>query len=192
MVEMWLECDSTTTQGDLQSERRFLSLKTGWRNCGWSETQQQHSKHNTKRTKILDVKTCRIFAINIRKRGTIHGEMAKLWLEWDSTTTQQARNKANGDYIWRQNLRIWNEKTDPTNFSETLTKMRSISRRHCGWSGASTTTQKYETGEKTVLKCLFKWARHWVDELVLTLGCVWYQKTSGLPIVGDSKNYTRQ
>jgi hypothetical protein len=25
-------------------------------------------------------------------------------------------------------------------FSETITKMRSISRRHCGWSGASTTT----------------------------------------------------
>ncbi len=104
MVELWLECDSTTTQRDLQSERRFLSLKTGWRNCGWSETRQQHSKHNTMRTKILDVKTCRIFAINIRKRGTNHGEMAKLWLEWNSTTTQQARNKANGDYIWRQNL----------------------------------------------------------------------------------------
>jgi hypothetical protein len=24
-------------------------------------------------------------------------------------------------------------------------------------------------------------------KLVLTLGCVWYQKTSGLPLVGDSK-----
>ena len=36
-------------------------------------------------------------------------------------------------------------------FSEIIAKMRSISRRHCGWSGASTTTQKYETGEKTVL-----------------------------------------
>ncbi len=23
--------------------------------------------------------------------------MAKLWLEWDSTTTQQARNKVNGE-----------------------------------------------------------------------------------------------
>ena len=45
-------------------------------------------------------------------------------------------------------------------FSEIIAKMRGISRRHCGWSGASTTTQKYETGEKTVLKCLFKWARH--------------------------------
>jgi hypothetical protein len=48
-------------------------------------------------------------------------------------------------------------------FSETITKMRSISRRHCGWSGASTTTQEYETGEKTVLKCLFERAqrRNW-------------------------------
>ena len=92
--------------------------------------------------------------------------MAKLWLEWDSTTTQQARNKANGENIWRQNLRK-TKKNGSVEFSETVTKMRSISRRHCGWSGASTTTQKYETGEKTVLKCLFKWARHWVDELVL-------------------------
>ena len=24
---------------------------------------------------------------------TIHGEMAKLWLEWNSTTTQKARNR---------------------------------------------------------------------------------------------------
>ncbi len=31
------------------------------------------------------------------------------------------------------------------------------SRRHCGWSGASKMTQEYETGEKTVLKCLFEW-----------------------------------
>ena len=31
------------------------------------------------------------------------------------------------------------------------------SRRHCGWSGATTTTQEFETGEKTVLKCLFEW-----------------------------------
>ena len=29
-----------------------------WRNCGWSETRQQHSKHETKRTvNIYDVKT---------------------------------------------------------------------------------------------------------------------------------------
>ncbi|MFN9999795.1 MAG: hypothetical protein ACK559_01580, partial [bacterium] len=24
--------------------------RQNWRNCGWSETQQQHSKHETKRT----------------------------------------------------------------------------------------------------------------------------------------------
>ncbi len=85
-----------------QSERRFLDSKADWRNCGWSETQQLHSRHNTKRTmiwmlrnlsnfrknrtnmrRIKDVKTCRIFAIKIRKRGTIRGEMAKLWLEWN-------------------------------------------------------------------------------------------------------------
>jgi hypothetical protein len=78
--------------------------------------------------------------------------MAKLWLEWNSTTTQQARNKANG------------ELNDVKSFEFSgITKMRSISRRHCGWSGASTTTQEYETGEKTVLKCLFERAqrRNW-------------------------------
>ncbi len=105
MVELWLECDSTTTQRDLQSERRFLSLKTGWRNCGWSETQQQHSKHNTKRTKILDVKTCRIFAINIQKWGIIHGEngetVAGVRLDNNTASTKQSERWI----IWRQNLR---------------------------------------------------------------------------------------
>ncbi len=32
---------------------------------------------------IKDVKTCRIFAINVRKWGSLRGEMAKLWLEWN-------------------------------------------------------------------------------------------------------------
>ena len=82
----------------------------------------------------------------MRKRGIIHGKMAKLWLEWDSTTTQQARNKANGEYIWRQNLQKWEDGS--VEFSEIHAKMRSKSRQHCGWSSASTTTQKYETGEK--------------------------------------------
>ncbi len=84
--------------------------------------------------------------------------MAKLCLECDSTTTQQARNKANGDT---------KKNGKSVEFSETITKMRNISRRHCGWSGASTTTQEYETGEKTVLKCLFERARHCCDELAI-------------------------
>jgi hypothetical protein len=36
--------------------------------------------------------------------------MAKLWLEWDSTTTQQARNKANGDIKDVKTCRIFAEK----------------------------------------------------------------------------------
>jgi hypothetical protein len=29
-----------------------ITEKKKWRNCGWSETQQQHSKRETKRTVI--------------------------------------------------------------------------------------------------------------------------------------------
>jgi hypothetical protein len=36
--------------------------------------------------------------------------MAKLWLEWDSTTTQQARNKANGGIKDVKTCRIFAKK----------------------------------------------------------------------------------
>ena len=49
MAKLWLEWDSTTTQ----------------------------QARNEANGDIKDVKTCRIFAINIRKRGSIRGEMAK-------------------------------------------------------------------------------------------------------------------
>jgi len=52
---------------------------------------------NTKRTKIQELKTCRIFAKNYENEEQITEKLAKLWLEWNSTTTQKARNKANGD-----------------------------------------------------------------------------------------------
>jgi hypothetical protein len=52
---------------------------------------------NTKRTKILEFETCRIFAKHYENEEQITEKLAKLWLECDSTTTQQARNKANGD-----------------------------------------------------------------------------------------------
>ena len=117
---------------------------------------------------------------NLCKSGTVAG------VELNNNTAASAKQSERW-IKWRQNLRKWDEKTNPSNFRKTIAKMRSISRSVCGWSGASTTTQEYETGEKTVLKCLFERARHWVDELALTLGCVWYQKTLGLPIVGDSK-----
>ena len=52
---------------------------------------------NTKRTKIQEFKTCRIFAKNYENEEQITEKLAKLWLEWNSTTTQKALNKANGD-----------------------------------------------------------------------------------------------
>jgi ribosomal protein L21E len=72
-------------------------------------------------------------------------------------------------------------------FSAKCAKMRSKSRRHCGWSGASTTTQKYETGEKkNRLEMSVQMGTTLSRFTGITLGCVVYQKTSGLPIVGDS------
>jgi ribosomal protein L21E len=71
-------------------------------------------------------------------------------------------------------------------FSEKRAKMRSKSRRHCGWSSASTTTQKYETGEKNRLEMFVQMGTTLSRFTGITLGCVVYQKTSGLPIVGDS------
>ncbi len=47
--------------------------------------------------------------------------MAKLWLEWNSTTTQEARNKANDNLNYVETCRI---------FAKNSTKMRSNSRRN--------------------------------------------------------------
>jgi hypothetical protein len=77
-----------------------------------------------------------------RKQG--YCESTNLWLELrcnGHTTTKRTMKRKDDNSV---------------EFSDTITKMRSISRRHCGWSGASTTTQEYETGGKTVLKCLFE------------------------------------
>jgi hypothetical protein len=43
---------------------------------------------NTKRTKIQELKTCRIFAKNYENEEQVTEKLAKLWLEWNSTTTQ--------------------------------------------------------------------------------------------------------
>ena len=102
----------------IQSERSFLDSKPDefprnitkmrrkfaekWRNCGWSETRQQHSKHETKRTVILyDVKTYefetkrrirRIFGNNHENEEYI---TATLWLErcFDNNTEVRNRRK---------------------------------------------------------------------------------------------------
>jgi hypothetical protein len=58
--------------------------KKNCENCGWSGTQQQHS-------------ICRISAKHYENEEQVTEKLAKLWLEWNSTTTQKARNKANGE-----------------------------------------------------------------------------------------------
>ena len=59
---------------------------------------------NLKEKKILDVKTCRIFAINIRKRGVIHGKIGETVAGVRLDNNTASMNKANGEYIRRQNL----------------------------------------------------------------------------------------
>ena len=56
---------------------------------------------NTKRMKIQEIKTCRIFAKNYENEEQITEKLAKLWLEWNSTTTQKALNLSN----FRETLR---------------------------------------------------------------------------------------
>jgi hypothetical protein len=48
-------------------------------------------------TALTTLETCQISAKHYENEGQITAKLAKLWLECDSTTTQQARNKANGD-----------------------------------------------------------------------------------------------
>jgi hypothetical protein len=81
LAKLWLEWNSTTTQ-------------------------QARNKANGD---IKDVKTCRIFAINIRKRGSIRGEMAKLWLEWnyDNNTASTKTGTKNRDEKYADRLEMF-------------------------------------------------------------------------------------
>ena len=116
-------------------------------NCGWSATQQQHS-------------ISRISA----KHYENEEQVTENWRNCGWSVTQQQhriRNKANGDTIYVKTCRIF----------AINTKMRNNSRRNrrnCGWSGTQQQHRKHETGTqrtgtkntRTVLKSLFKWARH--------------------------------
>jgi hypothetical protein len=74
-----------------------------WRNCGWSETRQQHSKHETKRTvKLYDVKTYEFYTKRRIRRifGNNHENeeyiTATLWLERrfnNNTEVQLEKNR---------------------------------------------------------------------------------------------------
>jgi hypothetical protein len=75
---------------------------------------------------IYDVKTYK----------KITEKWAKLWLEWNSTTTQKARNKANGDIIDVKSCRIFAKNTkmrsDSRQIGETVAgvKLRQQHRKH--------------------------------------------------------------
>ena len=128
------------------------------RSCGWSETQQQHSNWYTKRTKILEFENRRIFAKRYENEEQITEKMAKLWLEWNSTTTQQTRNKANGDMKDVKTCRIF--AINKRKWGSLRGEMATL---WLEWNydnnTASTKTGTKATGTKntrTVLKCLFE------------------------------------
>ena len=160
------------------------------RSCGWSETQQQHSNWHTKRTKIWDVTTCRIFARNIRKRGIIHcknGEtVAGVRLYNNTASTKQSERR-----ICMTSKPTKNEKTDPSNF-------RKLSRKWGVYHGdtvAGAVLRQQHRSTKPEKKPSWNVCSNGHNTELLN----WYyaglrvlSKTSGLPIVGDSKNYTRQ
>ena len=157
MATLWLECNSTTTQRNLQTERRFLFPKTGWCNCGWSETQQQH-RTNNKANEDSWTRNLSNFRETLRKWGTNHWKMAKLWLEWNSTTTQQTRNKANGDIKDVKTCRIF-----AINKRKWGSLRGEMAKLWLEWNydnnTASAKTGTKRTGTKntrTVLKCLFE------------------------------------
>jgi hypothetical protein len=88
-VRLWLEWNSTTTQHCTHEANEDIeddnTCKKNGENCGWSGTQQQHSTAHTKRTKISKTTT------------PAKKKWRKLWLEWNSTTTQHCTHEANED-----------------------------------------------------------------------------------------------
>ncbi len=84
--------------------------------------------------------------------------MAKLWLEWDSTTTQQARSKANGGIKDVKTCRIFAINTRKRGIIH-----GEMAKLWLEWdydnNTASTKTGTKTTGTtntRTVLKCLFE------------------------------------
>ena len=117
----------------------------------------------------------------------------KLWLEWNSTTTQETRNKANGEIndvktyefseitktkaLWgdegvlqrQQRSERRNEKTSiPSNFRKQSRKW-GVSRYHCGWNNRSTKPEKNRLEMFVRMGTTLLW---WTGN---TLGCVWDQ-----------------
>ena len=130
---------------------------------------------NTKRTKILDVETCRIFAIHTKTRNYSrqNGEtVAGVRLDNNTASTKQSER-----WIYMTSKPTKNEKTDPSNFRK-YTRKWGVNHGETV-AGAALRQQHRSTKpekKKTVLKCLFKWARHWVDSLVLRWAACFIKK----------------
>jgi hypothetical protein len=115
-------------------------------NCGWSGTRQQHSKQQEKNKYDLSAKWRTVAGVELdndtassrRKiNTTIRGEMANCgWSEFNNNT----------GYNTKRTMVLKTSKTCRI-FVIINTKTRSDSRRNCGWSDATTTTQETKTGK---------------------------------------------
>ena len=186
------------TESETQSERCFKWCQTcrifvmyenEELNCGWSETRQQHRGRNKANGEVNDVKI-------LRNCETVVG----VKLNNNTANTKQSERWC----IWRQNLRschCFHIKNNGHTTRQMMTRKRRRIRRIFGNTQENEETitatlwleRRFDnnTGvrnrRKNRLEMFVQTGATLSGELVLTLGCVWYQKTSGLPIVGDSK-----
>ena len=151
---------------------RSKSVKN-WRNCGWSGTQQQHRKHETKRT------VSRMTSIPVWER----------YCGWSGTQQQHSSKRETKRTVNQMTSKPtkMRRKDESVEFSENnreneeyITVSLWLERRFDNNTGV-------RNRRKNRLEMFVQTGATLSGELVLTLGCVWYQKTSGLPIVGDSK-----
>ncbi len=136
-----------------QSKRRFLNSKVTVAGVELNN----NTALTTKRTKILGLETCQISAKHYENEEQITEKMAKLWLEWNSTTTQRTRNKASGDIKDVKTCRIF-----AINKRKRGSIRGEIAKLWLEWNydnNTASTKPERKTGRKntlTVLKCLFE------------------------------------
>ncbi len=100
---------NNNTASRKQSERRKITEKLAklWLEWNSTTTQREGNKANGD---IKDVKTCRIFAINIRKRGSLHGKnsetVAGVGLR-QQHSKHENRNESNRDEKYADRLEMF-------------------------------------------------------------------------------------
>jgi hypothetical protein len=186
------------TENTKHSERWRKTRSVLWLEWNSTTTQETRNKANGE---LNDVNTCK----NV-----------KLWLEWNSTTTQETRNKPNGelndvktyDCSEITNKRKHCEATklycNDNNEANDAMKRRQIRRifensheneEYHGHTVAGAELRQQHRSTKPEKKPSWNVCSNGHNTAVMNwqyAGLRVRSKSSGLPIVGDSKHYTRQ